>query len=347
VVSGHEEALRRGYLWLVETQLIEELPDHAREARDSIVGGWCFSDGQHRWPVSDCTAEALTALLELHERSEQILRPGERISDSRLVQAVEFILARQNDDGGFGSYERRRGSQLLEWVNPSEMYGNCMTERSYTECTASCVGALARFRRHYPEVLRARIDRAITAAVALLRARQRDDGSWVGFWGVNFTYAIFHVTEALLAAGVPASDTALQRAARWLLGRQRADGGWGEHYSSCLTEEYVEHPESQAAMTAWALLALVETLGPGHLSVERARLCLERLQLVQPVDETTAPSRPGMLPRLPVGAGGWPHQAQAGVFFSTAMLDYRLYKDLFPTWALGRHAALALHLRRN
>ena len=31
--------------------------------RDPIRGGWCFSDGRHRWPVSDCTAEALSALL--------------------------------------------------------------------------------------------------------------------------------------------------------------------------------------------------------------------------------------------------------------------------------------------
>jgi hypothetical protein len=28
------------------------------------------------------------------------------------------------------------------------------------------------------------------------------------------------------------------------------------------------------------------------------------------------------------------------VFFSTAMLDYRLYKDYFPTWALARYAHL-------
>jgi hypothetical protein len=28
--------------------------------------------------------------------------------------------------------------------------------------------------------------------------------------------------------------------------------------------------------------------------------------------------------------------AQSGVFFSTAMLDYRLYKDVFSTWALAR-----------
>src|SRR6185312_1070929 len=113
--------------------------------------------------VSDCTAEALTAILEVHARPKlaaEVAAGAARISDARLEQAVEFILRRQNDDGGFGSYEKRRGAQLLEWVNPSEMYGNCMTERSYTECTASCVGALARFRKTYPEIMADEIEAA-------------------------------------------------------------------------------------------------------------------------------------------------------------------------------------------
>src|SRR5207237_4587477 len=117
--------------------------------------------------------------------------------------------------GGFGSYERRRGSQLLEWINPSEMYGNCMTERSYTECTASCVGALCRFRELFPAMLRDRIDEAVARGVELLRTRQRPDGSYLGFWGVNFTYCCFHVIEALRAAGVSKDDAAIARAAEW------------------------------------------------------------------------------------------------------------------------------------
>jgi squalene/oxidosqualene cyclase-like protein len=228
-------------------------------------------------------------------------------------------LRRQNDDGGFGSYEKRRGSQILEWVNPSEMYGNCMTERSYTECTASCVGALARFRARFPSLMRGEIDRAIALGVTLLRSRQRTDGSYLGFWGVNFTYAIFHVVEALRAAGLSASDPSIARAADWLLSHQKADGGWGEHWKSCVTDEYVEHPESQAAMTAWALLALMEALPTRHPAIARGIEKLRRLQLAD---------------------GQWPQQAQSGVFFSTAMLDYRLYKDYFPAWALARYEHL-------
>jgi squalene/oxidosqualene cyclase-like protein len=264
-----------------------------------------------------CTAEALTALLAVHKTN--LIPDAQRISLERMTQAVRFILRRQNDDGGFGSYERRRGSVLLEWINPSEMYGNCMTERSYTECTASCVGGLARFRKAYPEILAEELDEAVERGVKLLKSRQLPDGSWLGFWGVNFTYAIFHVVEALRAAGTPPEDPILQKAASWLCAKQKGDGGWGEHWKSCLTDSYVEHPESQAAMTAWALLALLETLEPHTSAIARGVACLRAMQSSD---------------------GSWPQQSQSGIFFATAMLDYRLYKDVFPSWVLARHAKL-------
>ncbi|HEY1587107.1 MAG TPA: prenyltransferase/squalene oxidase repeat-containing protein [Polyangia bacterium] len=313
-------ALHKAYDWLRDAQMQTELPPgFERERREPVVGGWCFSDGVHRWAVSDCTAEAMTALLEAND-VDGLIADGARIAEVRLEAAARFILRRQNGDGGFGSYESRRGSLILEYINPSEMYGNCMTERSYTECTASCVGALARFRARFPATLRDEIDRAVARGVQLLRSRQLADGSYLGFWGVNFTYAIFHVVEGLRAAGVPATDPAIARAIDWLLQKQKRDGGWGEHWRSAQTDSYVEHPESQAAMTAWALLALMEALPPTHAAILRGIECLKSMQLAD---------------------GQWPRQAQSGVFFSTAMLDYRLYKDYFPAWALARFSRLS------
>ena len=143
-------ALGRGYRWLAAAQETSELPPRLRRGRDSVLGGWSFSDGKHRWPVSDCTAEALSAVLTAHRRAD--LQPflGDRLPDLRLYQAVEFILSRQNPDGGFGTYERVRGPAILERLNSTEMYVGCMTDFSHPEPTASCVSALARFRGHYP-----------------------------------------------------------------------------------------------------------------------------------------------------------------------------------------------------
>jgi lanosterol synthase len=308
-------SLVKSYAWLAGAQMKTELPSWREERRDPVRGGWCFSDGTHRWAVSDCTAEAISALMAADATPDLLPDGFVRLGADRYFEAARFILRRQNHDGGFGTYESRRGSLLLEHINPSEMYGNCMTERSYTECTASCVGALSRFRARFPSVLGSEIDVAIERGVALLRSRQLEDGSYLGFWGVNFTYAIFHVVEALRSAGVPATDPAVARAIVWLEERQKPDGGWGEHWKSALTDEYTEHPESQAAMTAWALLALMEALPPDHPSIVRGIDCLRRMQ------------RPD---------GQWPRQSQAGVFFATALLDYRLYKDYFPAWALAR-----------
>ena len=311
------QAFNQAHEFLRKAQLTEELPGYQAAWRDPALGGWCFSDGQHRWPVSDCTAEALSALLFLYEKPRSgIASP---FDEERLRLAVEFILSRQNADGGFGTYERRRAGKFLEYVNPSEMYGQCMTELSYIECTASSLAALSHYRRHYPDFADGRIDRASAKALILLRKAQLADGSYAGFWGINYTYAIFHVAKAMRMAGVPASDPALQSAAQWLLSKQRADGGWGEHYTGCIEGRYVEHPQSQAVMTSWALLALLDILPASHESIERGFDWLMARQLEN---------------------GDWPRQAVNGVFFGAAMLDYRLYHTYFPAWALARYARL-------
>ncbi|MEO7327969.1 MAG: prenyltransferase/squalene oxidase repeat-containing protein, partial [Minicystis sp.] len=166
---------------------------------------------------------------------------------------------------------------------------------------------------------RARIEAARRRGERFLRAAQRPDGAWDGFWGVHFTYATFHVVEALVEAGATPKDPALVRARRFLLGIQKADGGWGEHYTSGLEGRYVEHPESQVTMSAWALLALLAAGEETHRAeVSRGLRFLASRQRAD---------------------GSFPRQSPSGVFFGTAMLEYRLYKDYFPTWALARAAA--------
>jgi lanosterol synthase len=55
------------------------------------------------------------------------------------------------DDGGYASYELRRGPYWLEWLNPAEVFGNIMIEYSYPECTTSVVMGLTTFRKFYPQ----------------------------------------------------------------------------------------------------------------------------------------------------------------------------------------------------
>ncbi len=303
--DGVGNARRHGTDFLLRNQIVTSFDGFREAHRTDPKGGWCFAGGWHGWPVSDCTAEAVLGIIAAH---------GEATDTNALGDAVGFMLRGQNRDGGFGSYEARRSAFGLEWLNPAEMFGDSMTEHSFVECTASCLAALAACGGHFPQIA----DRAVTGAIsrgdAWLRRTQESDGSWRGVWGVQFIYGTLFGIRGLLAAGARPGDPALRSACRWLLDRQREDGGWGEHHSGCLTGRYVPHRESQVIQTAWALIALIEAGDPGWTAISRgAQFLLD----TQEAD------------------GGWPRQDMAGVFFRTALLDYVLYRQYFPLHALG------------
>lgn len=305
-------AARRGYRWLARAQLGPPTTPLNADRQD-IDGGWCFSDGAHRWPVSDCTAEAVSALLACHSAGG-LIDPKDRVADDRIEAAIRFILARQNADGGFGTYERRRGPRFLERLNPSEMFGQCMTELSYVECTASALGAIGEARRMVSALAN---DRSLAAAAergaAFLQRVQRPDGAWPGFWGINFLYATCFAVRGLVAAGLPGDHPALRRAAAWVESVQRPDGGWGEHFSGCLTRSYVENEASLVTSTSWALLALRAIHSPDRPSIVRGAAWLAARQQQD---------------------GSWAREPVSGVFFGSAMLEYPLYTSYFPALAL-------------
>ena len=234
--------------------------------------------------------------------------------------AVGFILSRQIPDGGFGSYEERRGGRWLHRLNPSEMFARCMIEDSYVECTGSCLSALARFRTAHPQSLRAEVERGIRRAERFIRKAQWPDGTWPAAWGIYSTYSAFFAVRGLRAAGASPRDPALVRAADWLAAHQHPDGGWGEHHRSALVGHSVDHPESQPTMTAWAVLSLLEIVGPNDPSVRRGADWLKGNRRAD---------------------GTWPDGAVNGVFFGTSMLHYRLYPQYFPAWALAKSSSSA------
>jgi lanosterol synthase len=298
-------SLARGEGFLEAQQIRHSLPGADEADRLDTRGGYSFGHAWHGWPVSDCTAEALTARLAL---------PNPAVSDADLTAGVNFILRRQNGDGGFGSYESGRGSLPLEWLNPAEIFGGSMTDDSHVECTASSLVALSEVRRQRPELLPAEIDPAVQRGRQWLRRRQESDGSWRGTWGVNFLYGTLFGIRGLLAAGMPAHDPRIRKACSWITARQRQDGGWGECHTGRLTGAYVEHRESQVIHTAWALTALLDAEEPDWRRLQRGARFLARAQ-------TTG--------------GDWPKQDPAGVFFRTALMDYTLYRSYFPVQALG------------
>lgn len=176
----------------------------------------------------------------------------------------------QNKDGGFGSYEKARGSELMELLNPAEVFDRIMVEYSYPECTTAVLTSLSHFRKHFPTYRRDSIQKAITVATNYITNVQRPDGSWYGSWAICFTYGTFFALESLASVGQTyQTSERVRRACDWLVSKQMKDGGWGEHYSSCEVAEYVQHEKSQVVNTAWATLALMNARYPRAEVIEK------------------------------------------------------------------------------
>jgi lanosterol synthase len=306
-------AMQRAADFLRTQQIRKSFPDYAANHRADPRGGYPFSFVWHGWPVSDCTAEAILARLEL--------TGAEAPSDDDVALAAQFVLRSQGPDGGFGSYEAPRVPFSLEWLNPAEMFGDSMTETAYVECTASCIAALAKIAELRPQLLAreglADIRTAVARGADSIRRRQRLDGSWPGAWGVRLIYGTWFGVRGLLAAGASPTDPAIRKACAWLKARQRADGAWGER-AALENGDYVPHDEGQIVQTAWALMTLCEAQDPDFGTIERAARFIARNQL---------------------GNGEWPRQDPAGIFFRTALLEYALYRSYFPVWALAAYEA--------
>jgi lanosterol synthase len=170
-----------------------------------------------------------------------------------------------------------------------------------------------------PTELGQRARRAIERGTEFLLANRYEPGGWLGFWGINITYGTFFATSGLLAAGVSRSHPHIAKSVRWLLAHQRPDGGWGEHSDGVLHSRAAFVPADEPSLvvqTAWALLTLLDVAPHEKEAIDRGiAFLIER----QPTD------------------GQWPRERASGVFFNTAVLDYDLYRQTFPTWALARY----------
>ena len=302
------------YRFIDQNQILEDVDQRERYFRDPSKGGWPFSNRAHGWPIVDCTALGLMAALALEPYAQT------RIETVRLLDAVDLLLFWQNEDGGWGTYERQRVGAWLEALNASEIFGDIMVDVSQVELTSSAIQGLAAARARLGDRFGAerarKVDAAIARAEPVIRALQRPDGSWEGNWGICFTYGTWFGICGLLGAGAKPEDPAIVRAAGFLRCRQCDDGGWGESYESCIRREYVQHPQGgQVVMTAWTLLALL------NASPERHRDAIERG--VRFLIERQLPN------------GDWTPQGMTGVFNRTCMLNYRFYRNYFPLWALA------------
>lgn len=260
-------------------------------------GGWSFEFSNQWYPDTDDTAEVLIALV----------KAGLGAGHPAVRRGVEWLLAMECTGGGWGSFDVDNDMRIMRQL-PMCDFGEVLDPPT-EDVTGHVVEALVTcgLATTHPAVRR---------GVAFLRRRQWADGSWWGRWGVNHIYGTGAVVPALVKAGVPADDPAIRRAVDWLARRQNLDGGWGESVASYRDPAWIGRGESTPSQTAWALIALIAA-DRDHPAVDRG---------VRHLADTQASD------------GTWDEPWYTGTGFpSDFMINYRLYRQVFPVTALARY----------
>jgi squalene-hopene/tetraprenyl-beta-curcumene cyclase len=330
--------MRKAVAWLLRQQ-ISRLGDWSQTV-DVEPGGWCFEHANAFYPDADDTAMVLMALhAQLHVQPDRhaSLPPELRLisadaedgaNDEEIVlsldqtmQAIQrgmhWLLAMQNDDGGWGAFDRNNNRDFLCYIPFADH--NAMIDPSTPDLTGRVLEALGALglRLGAP---------AVDQAVDYVRRAQEADGSWFGRWGVNYIYGTWQAITGLTAVGVPADDPAIVSGVNWLLAHQQAGGAWGESPDS------YEHPHlrgqgpATASQTAWAVMGLIAAGLERHPAVTKA---IRYLTLMQEEE------------------GTWDEAEFTGTGFPRVFyLRYHYYPIYFPLLAMSQWA-LKVHPQRT
>lgn len=291
-------ALARAGAWLLGRQ-VRTSGDWRLQSPDTPPGGWYFQFENACYPDVDDSALVLLALRKLR-------LPDEEAKTRELARGLNWVLAMQGRDGGWGAYDRDNHRMTFNRI-PFADHG-ALLDPSTEDLAGRVLEALGHlgFRPEEPAAARAR---------AFVRDRQRPDGSWYGRWGVNYLYGTWSVLAGLRAIGEDLQTPMVRRAVAWLQSRQNSDGGWGESCYSYTDPRTAGMGTSTSSQTAWALLGLLHAGETSHPAVASGVEFLLRTR------------RPDGLWHEPEFTGtGFPR-----VFY----LRYHGYSKIFPLWALA------------
>jgi len=276
--------------------------------KDARPGGWFFEYRNAFYPDTDDTAQVLTALAGLRF-------PQPREEDRRrqaIHRGLDWLLAMQNRDGGFGAFDRDCDKEFLTYVPFADH--NAVIDPSCEDITGRALETFA--------LLGLPPTHAAPAAAARFLLGKRDpDGTWYGRWGTNYLYGTWLAAWGLSRNGLAADTSVLDDAAAWVRSVQNADGGWGESQRSYDDRSVKGRGPSTASQTSWALMTLFAAGDFDSIAVRRG---VGRLLATQLSD------------------GSWHDASWTGTGFPRVFyLRYHFYAVYFPLLALATYAQSA------
>jgi squalene-hopene/tetraprenyl-beta-curcumene cyclase len=292
--------------WILSKE-VRHKGDWAVKVPRTEPGGWYFEFANEWYPDTDDTAQVLLAL-------NRVENPRERYQDQVCRRALDWVLAMQCKNGGWGSFDKDNTKMIFQYIPFADH--NAMLDPPTADITGRILEMLATYGY-------TRDDKRVQKAINFIFKEQEPDGSWFGRWGVNYLYGTYLVLRGLDAIGVDHLEPQVQQAAEWVRMVQNADGGWGE---TCGTYDFPDTRGiglSTPSQTAWALLALLSAGDDRSDSIAKGIRWLLTHQLPSGGwDESTGE---GVTHQAIITGTGFPR-----VFY----LAYTLYRQYFPLLAL-------------
>ncbi len=294
------DAAKRATEWLLKKEC-RVAADWVNNCGDVEPSGWYFEFENIHYPDVDDTAMVVMALK----------RCGGKVAESAIRRGINWLLAFQNEDGGWAAFDRTRDRPILEHVPFADH--NAMQDPSCPDITGRVLECLGHngFTIHHPAVRR---------AIDFIQRRQEQDACWFGRWGVNYIYGTWQVLTGLRAVGEDMTHLYIRNAIVWLRLCQKPDGSWGESCDSYENPSLKGQGESTPSQTAWGAMGLMAALGANDPDVHRAMNWLVANQ---------SPD------------GAWEETCYTGTGFPQVFyLKYHLYRLYFPLTALARYQRL-------